>query len=155
MKPPFAQTRLSFVLSQRSLRGLLCAGLFGMAGCATKPAALPSQLYSDVGSARVGGPMRVAANRPVQRTPPRLPIVVQKKDPSLASADSQPPPPPTPTLSSSAVPKVTSPVPGEADTYFSDVPAETSALGGLFDSIFRPPTPPPTTTSSAKYRVVE
>ena len=147
--------KASFSLPLRGLSGFLC--LFVVAGCINKPPARPSQLYSKIGNGQVGGDMRLAADRPVPRNPPRLPIIV--KDSSVdADNGKQPPPPPPPTLSSSAVPTVISPVPGSADGYFGAgvVPAPTSVLGGLFDSIFVPPTPPtPTTSSSAKYQEVK
>jgi hypothetical protein len=133
---------------------LLGAGLSAMAGCATKPALRPSQLYSDAGASPVGGAMRLGSDKSGPRTPPQLPKGV--KDSSLASDAGAVKPPPPPTLSSSAIPKVVSPVPGEADGYFSEVPAPTSALGGLFDSLFVPPAPPaPTAISTATYREVK
>ncbi|MEI6035192.1 MAG: hypothetical protein WCS65_13055 [Verrucomicrobiae bacterium] len=122
-----------------------------------KRPARPSKLYSDVGNMRVGGPMRLAADTPVPRNPPRLPIIVKSEAYAAAEAKGgQPPPSPAPTLSSSATPMVvTSPVPAEADGYFQ-APAQTSALGGLFDSVFVPPTPPtPTAVSTAKYQEVK
>jgi len=147
MKPPL------FTLPMRTLSGVLGICLFGAPGCATKPAALPSQLYSNVGTTQVGGPMRLAAGSTVLRNPPRLPLVI--KDPSLASG-AQPPPPPAPTLKSSATPLVVSTVPEEADGYFAQTPAETSPLGELFGSLFVPPAPPASTTvSTAKYQEVK
>ena len=130
--------------------------LFATTGCISKPAARPSQLYSNTGSSRIGGPMRVAADIPVPRTPPHLPIIV--KDASVdADKGMQPPPPPAPTLKSAAVPTViSSPVPADVDGSFTAVPVQRSGLGGLFDSIFVPPTPPtPTTSSSAKFQEVK
>jgi hypothetical protein len=137
---------------------LLGTCLYAMAGCATKSAPLlPSQLYSNAGTSRVGGAMRLESDKPVPRNPPRLPAGV--KDSSLASDVGGVKPPPPPTLSSSAIPKVVSPVPGEADGYFSEVPAPFSALGGLFNSLFIPPAPPappaPTVISTATYREVK
>ena len=148
MKAPFA-------LRPYVISGFVGVCLLAVAGCITKPAAKPSQLYSNNGSSRVGGPMRVSADTPVPRTPPHLPIIV--KDASVdADNGMQPPPPPPPTLKSAAVPTVISPVPNQVDGYFAPAPAQTSVLGGLFDSIFVPPTPPtPTTTSSAKYQEVK
>lgn len=136
---------------------LLGACLSGVAGCAAKPApARPSQLFSsDLGMAP-GGDMRLGADNPGPRNPPRLPIVVKDTSLASASAGSQPPPPPPPTLKSSAIPKVVSPVSGEADGYFSGGPAQPTALGALFDSLFVPPAPPaPTAISTATYQEVK
>ena len=152
MKAPSAPP--SYALSGFVGMCLLC--LFGITGCINKPAARPSQLYSTSRSSGVGGPMRVAADTPTPRTPPHLPIIV--KDASVdADKGMQPPPPPPPTLKSAAVPNVvSSPVPNQVDGYFAPAPAQTSALGVLFGSIFVPPTPTtPTTTSSAKYQEVK
>lgn len=143
-----------FLLAPLVRQCLLGVCLSAVAGCVTKPALRPSQLYSDAGTARVGGPMRLGSDKPVPRNPPRLPIVV--KDSSLASDSGGVKPPPAPTLSSAAIPKVVSPVSGEADGYFSEVPAQPSVLGGLFDSLFVPPAPPaPTAISTATYREVK
>ena len=141
-------------IHSRILSGLVGFCLLGATGCINKPAARPSQLYSNAGS-NMGGPMRVAVDTPTPLTPPHLPIIV--KDSSVdADNGKQPAPPPPPTLKSAAVPKVISPVPGEADTYFAPAPAQPTVLGGLFDSLFVPPAPPtPTTTSSAKYQEVK
>jgi len=127
-----------------------------MAGCVTKRALRPSQLYSDAGTSQVGGAMRLGSDKQVQRNPPRLPIIV--KDSSLDADPGPVKPPPPPTLSSSANPKVVSSVPSEADGYYSEAPAQPqpSVLGGLFGSIFVPPTPPaPTVISTATYREVK
>lgn len=147
MKIPFLRTPVVRLC-------LLSACLPAIAGCATKPALLPSQLYSDAGTSRVGGAMRLGPDKAAPRNPPHLPAVV--KDSSLASDVAAVKPPPPPTLSSSAIPEVVSPVPGEADGYFNEVPAQSSVLGGLFDSLFVPPAPPSTTAiSTATYREVK
>ncbi len=158
METRFEKSRLPSKCFRSARHALFCALVFGAVGCASKKAATPSELYSNVGPGRVGGPMRLAANHSTPRNPPRLPVIVDKRDPALAwTKGMQPPMPPAPHEKTSANPTVvSSPVPNEADGYFGGAPAGMPALGGLFDSIFVPPTPPtPTAISSATYQVVK
>ena len=62
-------------IHSRILSGLVGFCLLGATGCINKPAARPSQLYSNAGS-NMGGPMRVAVDTPTPRTPPHLPIML-------------------------------------------------------------------------------